>query len=87
MEFRKHLNEKLKDPEFKKLYEAERKIFEVSIRIHEEREKQKLTQRDLAKKAGVTQQQLSKIENGYNSNIITYIKIADALGLTVGIME
>ena len=87
MEFRTHLNEKLKDPKFKKLYDAERKILEVAIRIHEEREKQRLTQKALAQKAGVTQQQLSKIENGYNSNIITYIKVADALGLTVGITD
>lgn len=85
MEFREHLRKYEKDPEFKKLLDAERKILAVAIKIHKERERQKLTQKELAKKAGVTQQQLSKIENGYNSNIMTYIKVVDALGLNIGI--
>ncbi|OGU35191.1 MAG: hypothetical protein A2068_12925 [Ignavibacteria bacterium GWB2_35_6b] len=87
MKFREYLNEKLKDPEFKKLYEEEMKIMGVSIRLYQERERQKLTQKELAKKAGVTQQQLSKIEHGYNSNIMTYIKVAEALGLSVGVYK
>ena len=29
----------------------------------------------------VTQQQLSKIENGINCNIITFLKVCNALGL------
>lgn len=85
MDFRNHLEEKLKDPEFKKDYELEKKMLEFSIKLHKEREKKKLTQKALADLAGITQQQLSKIEKGYNSNIATYFKVATALGVDIKI--
>ena len=84
--FKKHLEEKLKNSEFKKLYEQELEINRLSLKIHEEREKKGLTQKDLAKMAGVTQQQLSKIENGVNCNIITLIKACSALDLKLEII-
>jgi DNA-binding XRE family transcriptional regulator len=83
MDFRSHLEDKLKDPKFRNNYELEKKILELSIKLQKEREKQQLTQKALAEKAGVTQQQLSKIEKGYNSNIFTYFKIANALGVNI----
>jgi len=81
MSFRKHLAEKMKDPEFKKLFEEEKRLLNLSYAIVEAREKKGLTQKELAQKSNVTQQQLSKIENGINCNMLTFIKVSNALGL------
>jgi len=79
--FKKHLNEKLDNPDFQEIYDEEKKLLEISLRIHDEREKNGLSQNEVAKKAHITQQQLSKIENGENCNILTLLKVCNALGL------
>ena len=79
--FRDHLNEELKDPQFKKLYEEEKHLLELGLAIVEAREQKGLTQKELAQKSQVTQQQLSKIENGINCNMLTFIRVSSALGL------
>ena len=86
MTFRKHLKEGLKNPEFKKLYEEERRLLELGLAIAETREQKGISQKELAQKSQITQQQLSKIENGINCNMLTFIKVSSALGLdlTVG---
>lgn len=83
MSFRKHLTEEMKNPEFKKLFEEEKRLLNLSYAIIEAREKSGMTQKELAQKSHVTQQQLSKIENGVNCNMLTFIKVSNALGLTV----
>ena len=83
--FREHLNEELKDPAFKKLYEEEKYLLELGMAIAEARELKGLSQKELAKKSQVTQQQLSKIENGINCNMLTFIKVSSALGLDLTI--
>ena len=79
--FRDHLNEKLKDPEFKRIYEEEKRLLDLGYAILKAREQKGLSQKELAKKSQVTQQQLSKIENGVNCNMLTFIKVSSALGL------
>jgi HTH-type transcriptional regulator / antitoxin HipB len=81
--FNDHLKEKLKDKKFKTLYEEERKLLELSLKIQEIREKIGLSQNEVAKKAHITQQQLSKIENGENCNLITFLKVCSVLGLDI----
>jgi DNA-binding XRE family transcriptional regulator len=66
-----HLKEKLKDPYFKELYELEEQKLGIVKRIIDYRVKNNLTQGQLARKARVTQQHISKIENGDFSSIIT----------------
>ncbi len=46
---RKHLKEKLKVKEFKKLYEEERKLAELSLKVHDTREHLGLFQKEVAK--------------------------------------
>jgi len=79
--FRAHLNNKLNDDEFKKLYDEERQLIEMSLKILNVRNELGLSQKDLASKAHVSQQQISKIENGLNCNITTYLKVCNALGM------
>jgi len=79
--FRKHLNQKLQSERFSKLYEEERQLAELALKIHGAREELGLSQQEVAEKAKVTQQQLSKVENGVNCNISTFLKICNALEL------
>jgi DNA-binding XRE family transcriptional regulator len=81
--FRKHLNEELKDPQFKKYYEEEKELLNLSMKIYNKRKKLGISQKDLAKKAFITQQQLSKIENGINCTMLTFIKVCKALKINI----
>jgi transcriptional regulator with XRE-family HTH domain len=81
----KHLEEKLKDPYFKELYELEEQKLNIVKRIVDYRIKHNLTQGQLAKKAGVSQQHISKVENGEFSNIATLEKILLFVGFKVKI--
>lgn len=83
MTFDSHLKEKLKSKRFKRMYEEEKELLEISIRILAARRDQNLSQAELAKRAHITQQQLSRIENGMNFNIKTLLKLCDALDLSL----
>ncbi len=78
-----HLQEKLKDPYFRELHELEEQKLQIVKRIIDHRVKHELTQGDLAKRAGVTQQHISKIENGEFSNVATLEKVLLYIGYTV----
>ena len=77
--FKEHLNQKLTNAEFKNEFERQRKLSELAIKIQQVRNKKGLSQAELAKLAGITQQQLSKIEHAMNGNILTYLRVLDAL--------
>ncbi|TAL37245.1 MAG: XRE family transcriptional regulator [Spirochaetes bacterium] len=79
--FRKHLDEQMKDPKFRKAYNEEKKYIELAVKIANERNRLGISQADLAKKASITQQQLSRVENGANCNVQTLVKVCSALGL------
>ncbi len=78
-----HLKEELKDPYFKELYELELQKIGIIKHILNYRIKHSLSQEDLAKKAGVSQQHISKVENGDFSNIMTLEKILFFIGMTI----
>ena len=79
--FDKYLKEQLKDPEFAKEYKKEKQITGILIQIALERQRQGLTQTELAKRSGITQQQLSKLENGISCTMNTFFKVCNALNL------
>ncbi|MBI4689173.1 MAG: helix-turn-helix transcriptional regulator [Nitrospirae bacterium] len=81
--FRKHLKKKLKNEKFKRLYNEEQKLAELSLRILNTREHFGLSQRDVARRAKITQQQLSKLENGINCTMGTFLKVCNALGIKI----
>ncbi|MDD5692446.1 MAG: helix-turn-helix transcriptional regulator [Candidatus Omnitrophica bacterium] len=76
------LREKLKNAEFKRLYELERAKVALAQKIAELREENHLNQADLAKKLGVSQQFISQIESGEGSNLTlkTLLRLATTLG-------
>ncbi|MDU3198750.1 MAG: helix-turn-helix transcriptional regulator [Anaerococcus hydrogenalis] len=65
--FDDYLKEQLKDPEFEKEYESIKPEIEIMKMIITARNEQKLTQKDLSKKIGMDQAEISKLENG-NAN-------------------
>ena len=79
----KHLREKMKDPYFKELYELEEQKLDIVKRIVNYRVKHGLNQKQLARRVGVTQQHISKIESGDFVSVMTLEKILLAIGYTV----
>ena len=65
-----------------KAYNEKKKIIELAAKIATERNKQGISQAELARKH-VTEQQLSKVENGSNYTIKTFLKIAGALRINL----
>ena len=81
--FRSYLREKLKDERFRRLYEEERQLAELSLKISDARQQKGLSQAEVARRAQITQQQLSRVENGINCNLSTFLKVCKALDLRV----
>jgi len=81
------LKEKLKNKEFKRLYELERAKVALAQKIAELREEKHLKQVELARKLGVSQQFISQIETGQEKNLTldTLLRLAATLGYGVKI--
>ncbi len=79
--FQQYLAEKFQDQTFQDFYRAERQILEMAFKIIHARQRTGLTQKELAKKARVKQQQLMRIENGVNCNMTVFLKVCQALGI------
>lgn len=80
--FRETLNEQMKDPEFQaewKAMEPERQIIRAIV---EGREARDLTQKQLAEVTGITQADISRLENGTaNPSLRTLKRLAAGLGM------
>lgn len=72
--FEQHLAESLLDPEFRKVWEESEPEWHLSRQIIEARLSQKLSQRELAKRAKTTQAIVSRIESGSANTSINMIK-------------
>ncbi len=85
--FRSRLREDLKDPEFKAHYQEERQALKLAMKIAKLREKKGLSQQQLAKLMGTSQQAVSRIESGEYEGFTlkTLEKIAEATGTKVKI--
>jgi DNA-binding XRE family transcriptional regulator len=83
--FKSRLRDELKDPEFNTHYQEERQALKMAMRIAELREQKGLSQQQLAKLMGTSQQAISRIESGeYDGfTLKTLEKIAEATGMRV----
>lgn len=80
-EFREYLQEQLKNPEFAAEYEAMRPEYEATRAIIAARLEKNMTQQELARKTGIRQSNISRIENGTSSPTVeTLSRIAAGLG-------
>lgn len=80
-----HLKELLKDPHFREVYELDQAKMEIIKKIVGYRIKHRLTQAQLARKVGVSQQQISKIEECEFSQFATVQKILSVIGYRLSV--
>mgnify|MGYP001565138325 FL=1 len=83
--FRDYLKEQLKDPAVREAYEEEGLFVELAIQVAHLRQKQRLTQQQLAKRLHTSQQTISRLESPKNGSLSlrTLVKLAHALGKEV----
>lgn len=73
--------EALRDPEFRKEYEARRPEFELKCALIDARIKGELTQAEIAERAGTTQSAIARFESGGTSPTLAFMqRLAEALG-------
>lgn len=85
-DFNKLLSEQMKDPEFRKEYEALEPEFTIKQAMIDARKAKGLTQKELSKRSGIAQGDISKLENGNaNPSIRTLQRLAAAMGKTLRI--
>ena len=85
-DYKNHLEEQLKDPNFAAEWERQRPEREYIKAIIAARMELNLTQKDLAKKTGIRQSNISRIENGNSSpTIATLQQLASGMGKTLHI--
>ena len=80
------LKEQLKNPEFKKEYDALEPEFAIIQAMIDARKESGLTQKELSEKTGITQGDISKLERGNgNPSIRTLKRLAEAMGMRLKI--
>ncbi len=68
------LNEQLKDKNFKKEYEELQPEMDVIRAIIDAGTSKNLTQKDLSKRTGINQADISKLENGTRNQTVNLLK-------------
>lgn len=77
----------MKDSEFKTEYNKLRPRYEMISRIIEERNKQNITQEELALRVGTQKSNISRFESGeYNPSLDFLTKVAHGLGKEIHIV-
>ncbi len=80
------LSKQLKDEEFRKEYEAIQPELDVIRAIVDARASLNLTQSDLAKRTGINQADISKLENGTRNPTVKLLKkLADGMNMDLKI--
>ena len=82
--FNDFLEKRLKDPNFKKEYDAREPEFSIIQAIIDARKNAGMTQKELAEKTGITQGDISRLENGSaNPSLKTLQRLAEGMGMTL----
>lgn len=85
-EFQELLQEELRNPDFKKEWNDIQPEMDVIRAMVEARIEQNLTQKELAKRTGINQADISKLENGTkNPSLKLLKKLANGLGMQLKI--
>ena len=84
--FKDDLNQQLKDPEFKKEWDALEDEYQLINSLIKARVESGLTQSQLSERSGINQANISKIENGvYNPTVNILRKLAEAMNMELKI--
>ena len=79
-------NELMKDPAFRKEYEALQPEMDITRAILDARIHAGLTQTELSKKTGISQADISRLENGTRNPSLALLKrLAEAMNMTLRI--
>lgn len=85
-DFRDYLNEQLKDPEFRAEWDALEPEFQIVRAMIDARKKKHLSQKELSNLTGISQADISRLENGNaNPSIRTLQRLAAGMGMRVKI--
>ena len=80
------LSEQLGNDEFRKEYERIQPEMDVIRAIIDARTSQNLTQKELAKRTGIHQSDISKLENGTRNPSVSLLRrLAEGMGMTLKI--
>jgi Predicted transcriptional regulator with C-terminal CBS domains len=80
------LNEQLEDINFRKEYEDIQPEMDVIRAIVDARTAQNLTQKELSKRTGINQADISKLENGTRNPTVSLLKrLAEGMGMELRI--
>lgn len=81
-EFRDFLNEQLEDAAFREEYENMSPEFDIIRAMVAVRKEKNMTQKELSEKTGITQADISRIENGTRNPSLNMIKrLAKGMGM------
>lgn len=84
--FNDYRNEQLKDAEFRKEYENMQPEFDIIRAIVNARTSRNLTQKELAKRTGINQADISKLENGTRNPTVNLLKrLAEGMDMALKI--
>lgn len=85
-DFRNYLNKQLEDPEFRAEWDALQPEMAIVQAMIDARKRAGLTQRELSERTGITQSDISKLENGSaNPSIKTLQRLAEGMGMRLKI--
>lgn len=80
--FRETLNEQLRNPEFKKEWDALEPEYQIIKAMLDIRSEKAITQKQLADITGIPQADISRLENGNaNPSLRTLQRLADGMGM------
>lgn len=80
--FRETLNEQLKNPEFRKEWDALEPEYQIIKAMLDARNEKAITQKQLADITGIPQADISRLENGSaNPSLKTLQRLAEGLGM------
>lgn len=80
------LSEEMKNDEFRKEYEAIQPELDVIRAMVDARNSINMTQKELSERTGISQADISKIENGTRNPSLNLLKrLADGMGMTLKI--
>ena len=80
--FRETLNEQLKNPEFKREWDALEPEYQIIKAMLDTRNKKAMTQKQLSDITGIPQADISRLENGNaNPSLKTLQRLAEGMGM------
>lgn len=83
---REHKEELMKNPEFRKEYEAMQPEFDVIRAMVDARVSRNMTQKQLAERTGINQADISKLENGTRNPSLALLKrLAEGMDMVLKI--